>query len=178
MSNEVNQLSELYLFKTVPRSALQELCIIAPPVEFQSGAKVFGQGDSADVALLVIDGELQACVEADGTERVVGSIKSGEIVGEQALFVAHGRRTATVRAVAKCSCLILSPQVVDTAAENPAIIALETHLLGSQARRIRNTNLTIRKAWKDETEGGSSSDGRKKKTSLVQRLGSLFGGRS
>ena len=33
-------------------------------------------------------------------------------------------------------------------------------------------------AWKDETEGGSSSDGRKKKTSLVQRLGSLFGGRS
>jgi len=178
MSKDVDKLSELYLFKTVPRRALQELCVMAPPVAFKAGDKVFGQGDSADVALVVIEGHLVASVEAEGegTARTVGKIGTGEIVGEQALFVAHGRRTATVTAAVPCSCLILSPQVVDHAAENAAIVALEKHLLGSQARRIRSTNLTIQKAWKGE-RGNEGTGKSKKKGGLVKRLGALFGGR-
>ena len=122
MSKDVDKLASLYLFKTVPRRALQELCIMAPPVRFKKGNKVFGQGDSADVALLLMDGTLAASVEADGKQQEIGKIKSGEI-GEQALFVSHGRRTATVEATEDCSCLILSPQVMDRAAENAAIVA-------------------------------------------------------
>jgi CRP-like cAMP-binding protein len=177
MSKDVDKLAELYLFKTIPRRALQELCIMAPPVSFKAGAKVFGQGDSADVALLLIEGELSATVEADGLSRNVGKIGKGEVVGEQALFVAHGRRTATVTATQASLCLILTPKVVDHAFENVAIVALEKHLLGSQARRIRNTNLTIQQAWKGEVSSASADGETKKKTSLVQRLGSLFGGR-
>ena len=177
MSKDVDKLTELYLFKAVPRRALQELCVMAPPVRFKAGDQVFGQGDSADVALLVIDGELQAKVEAQGESRVVGKIKSGEIVGEQALFVAHGRRTATVTASTSCACLILSPQVVDRAAENAAIVALEKHLLGSQARRIRSTNLTIQQAWKGGESSSETTAKTTKKVGLVKRLGALFGGR-
>ena len=177
MSKDVDKLASLYLFKTVPRRALQELCIMAPPVRFKKGNRVFGQGDSADVALLLIDGTLSALVEADDKEQVIGKIKAGEIVGEQALFVSHGRRTATVEATEDCSCLILSPQVMDRAAENAAIVALEKHLLGSQARRIRSTNLTIQKAWKDDGFQATDDTDKKQKSGLMKRLGSLFGGR-
>ena len=178
MSKDVDKLASLYLFKTVPRRALQELCIMAPPVRFKKGNKVFGQGDSADVALLLMDGTLTASVEADGKQQEIGKIKSGEIVGEQALFVSHGRRTATVEATEDCSCLILSPQVMDRAAENAAIVALEKHLLGSQARRIRSTNLTIQKAWKDDGSAPTKDESAKKqKSGLMKRLGSIFGGR-
>ena len=150
---------------------------MAPPVRFKKGDKVFGQGDSADVALLVIEGELRATVEADGVSREVGKVGKGEVFGEQALFVPHGHRTASVHATQPCLCLILTPKVVDHAYENVAIVALEKHLLGSQARRIRNTNLTIQRAWKGEKGGPSEGDGSQKKTSLMQRLSSIFGGR-
>ena len=40
MSKDVDKLAELYLFKTTPRRALQELCIMAPPVRFKKGDKV------------------------------------------------------------------------------------------------------------------------------------------
>ena len=177
MSKDVDKLAALYLFKSVSRRALQELCVMAPPVEFKKGAKVFGQGDTADVALLVMDGQLIASVEADGQTREVGKVGSGEIVGEQALFVAHGHRTASVHAAAPSNCLILSAQVVDKASENEAIVALEKHLLGSQARRIRNTNLTIQRAWKEERGSSTDPTETKKKSGLMKRLGSLFGGR-
>ena len=177
MTKDVDRLADLYLFKTVPRRALKELCIMAPPVRFKRGNKVFGQGDSADVALLVIEGELTASVEGDGQARTVGKIGAGEVVGEQALFVSHGQRTATVIASQPCTCLILSAQVADNAAENAAIVALEKHLLGSQARRIRNTNLTIQKAWKGETGDTVYGKEEKKTGGLIKRLGSLFGGK-
>ena len=177
MSKDVDKLTDLYLFKTVPGRALKELCIMAPPVRFKKGNRVFGQGDSADVALLVIEGELTASVEANGQTRTVGKIGAGEVVGEQALFVSHGRRTATVIAAQPCTCLILSTQVADSAAENAAIIALEKHLLGSQARRIRNTNLTIQKAWKGEQGDVVYGKDEKKSGGLIKRLSSLFGGK-
>ncbi|MBO87473.1 MAG: hypothetical protein CL927_19160, partial [Deltaproteobacteria bacterium] len=124
---ELDQLSQLYLFRTVSREALRELLAIAPPTRISAGQTLFTEGAPADVALLLIQGRLVASV-GDGSEaRQVGDIRPGEIVGEQGLFVPGGKRSARVMAAERSIALLLTPEVMDHAAQNPAIAALEQH---------------------------------------------------
>jgi CRP-like cAMP-binding protein len=134
---------------------------------------VFEQGMTADVALLLIEGKLSVEVQSTGQPRPLGQVHPGEIVGEQALFSRGGERSATVRARQPSSCLLLSPEVLEKASTNPAVIALERQLLATLARRIRGTNQQIQKVWK-ETSELTPPDNRK---SLATRLRGLFGGR-
>lgn len=173
-SADVDKLSKLYMFKQTPRRSLDELCALAPPVHFPRGHTVFTQGAEADLALLLIDGRLVALVSQGRDEREVGDVRAGEIVGEQGLFVPGGKRSATVKAAEASTCLLLSTDVMDHAFHNPAIVALERYMLGTLARRIRNTNQGIQKAWK---EAPLPDDDAPKSPSLRDRLASLFGGR-
>jgi len=172
MSNPAT-LSSMRVFTNVPKGALGELCILAPPVQFPIGAMVFEQGKTSDVALLLIDGRLDVEVESKGQHRQVGQIHPGEIVGEQALFSRGGERSATVRAGTPSSCMLLSSEVMEQAQANPAIIAIERHLLATLARRIRRTNQEIQKVWK-EAGDMAPPEGKKR---FADRLRDLFGGR-
>lgn len=172
--SEVDQLSQLYLFRGVDRSALHELVILAPPVRFQRGVEVFAQGAPADVALLLFQGRLLASVCSAEGDTQVGDIRPGEVVGEQGLFVPGGQRSARVVAAEPSIALVLSPELMDHAARNPAIVALENHLLGTLARRIRRTNQAIQQAWKAQPL--ESADAAPRKRTLRDRLVALFGG--
>jgi CRP-like cAMP-binding protein len=180
--SDLDALSRLYLFRSVPRSALEELLILAPPTRLGAGHTVFRQGSAADVALLLIEGTLAVEVESQGQRKKVGEVKSGEIVGEQGLFVPGGHRSATVVATTPAVCLLLSPELMDHAASNPAIVALERHLLGSLARRIRNTNQAILGAWKaapapaGPAAATPAAEPAPAKGGVRQWLSSLFGG--
>ena len=72
--------------------------------------------------------------------------------------------------------LLLTPELMDHAARNSAIVALEQHLLGTLARRIRSTNQAIQLAWKADAPDPGSSDTPPQKRTLRARLSSLFGG--
>jgi CRP-like cAMP-binding protein len=166
-------LSNMLVFRDVPRRALSELCILAPPVQFPIGALVFEQGMTADVALLLIEGKLNVEVHGAGQPRQLGQVHPGEIVGEQALFSRGGERSATVKAGQASSCLLLSAEVMEKASTNPAVIAIERQLLATLARRIRGTNQEIQKVWKEASELAPPED----KKTLTTRLRGLFGGR-
>ena len=63
---------------------------------------------------------------------------------------------------------------------NPAMVALEQHLIATMARRIRSTNLEIQKAWMDESKAKQEKEKpneptTEESTSLLGRLRSLFG---
>ena len=177
-ASDVDKLSKLYLFKSVPRRSLDELCALAPPVRFERRNEVFRQGAPADVALLVIEGRLIASVAAASGDKQVGEIRAGEIVGEQSLFVPGGRRSATVTAAEPSACLLISPDVIDHASHNPAVVAIEQFMLGTLARRIRGTNTAIQKVWKEAPTGEvEPTQPEKKAPTLRDRLASLFGGR-
>jgi len=139
----------MYLFKGVSTEALRELSSLAPPVSFKPGVTLFKQGDTSDVALLLLEGKLSVEVAIAGQHREVGAVNVGEIVGETAIFAREGKRSATVRALQSCSCLIISKELLVEAHTNPAVIAIERHLLGSLARRVRRTNQEINKLWKE-----------------------------
>jgi CRP-like cAMP-binding protein len=147
---------------------------MAPPVSFNTGVTIFNQGDESDVALLLVEGRLGVEVSSAGQHREVGQVNMGEIVGETALFARAGKRSATVRALEKSECLLINQELLITAAKNPAVIAIERHLLATLARRIRRTNQETSKIWKEfdiQPENSKTQGG------LVTRLKNLFGGR-
>lgn len=172
--NEIERLSQLYLFRAVPPAALRELIILAPPTRIAAGHEVFAEGAAADVALLLLSGRLIAAVGKGAYSREVGDIKPGEIVGEQGLFVPGGQRSARVVAAEPSVALLVTPKLMDHAAANPAIVAIEQHLLGTLARRIRRTNQAIQGAWKAAPLPDQQGTPRKK--TLRDRFAAIFSG--
>jgi CRP-like cAMP-binding protein len=153
---DAETLAQLPLFRSTSQDALERLCDQAPPRDYDAGEPVFTQGDGADVALLLVSGRLVASVgEGDGAVEV-GEVTAGEVAGEQALYLQGGRRSATLTALEPSRCLLLSRALLEAAHDNAAIVALENHLLGVMARRVRNTNRVIVHAWK--ASGGAVGD--------------------
>lgn len=169
------ELSGLFLFRDIPPKAVSNLCILAPPTRFGVGSTVFKQGADADVALLLIKGKLEVEVQSDGVGRRVGQVHPGEIVGEQALFSRDGTRSATVLAAEDSQALIINWDLLERASDNPAIVAIERHLMGTLARRVRSTNTAIQKVWKEMEDIEAPIEKRR----FAERLRSLFrGGRT
>jgi CRP-like cAMP-binding protein len=172
--NTVELLSEMFVFKGVPKKDLHALCAMAPPVHFKPGMTIFTQGDDADIALLLVEGKLGVEVLSAGQHREVGQIKHGDVVGETAIFSRNGKRNATVRALQPSQCLLINSELLISAAKNPAMIALEMHLLGTLARRIRRTNQEISKLWRELAVHPSTPA--PKQESFINKLKHLFGG--
>jgi len=170
--NEVEVLSKLFLFRKVPTPALEELCAISKTTRFAQGSSVFEQGQPATVALLLISGHLTAEVESGSVRKRVGDIRPGEIVGEQAILSTDGIRNAHVVAREDSIGLIITPKLLKKARDNEAFIAIEKHLIGTLARRIRRTNQAIQVAWKEANPTGAPSAST---PTLRERLRSLFG---
>ncbi len=172
----VDTLAGMYLFKQVPRPALAAFVEKAPLTLLGPGQTVFRQGETARIAFLVLEGELTAEVEGPDGRRKLGTIKSGEIVGEQGLFVPEGRRSATVTALRPSRCLMLDPDMLDEMADNPTVVAMERHLLGTLARRIRFTNQAIQHVWKAGDEASASAESGAASATRVGALRSWFSG--
>jgi len=141
-------LARLPLFADVDRSDLEDLCRVAPPVVLAAGTPVFAQGARADVALLVVAGELEVAVGEGGRRTVLGKIAPGEVVGELALVEPERTRLATVTATRATTCILLSPDLLAVVTRNAAWAAIERHLLRSLVRRVRETERALHEAWK------------------------------
>lgn len=170
----VEKLARLPLFRDVPEASLQRLLQRSALQTYRIAEHVFEQGSAADRALLLVEGRLEVSVKSGSTHRHVGEIHPGEVVGEQALFVTGGRRNASVFANQSSICIALSPALFHSGGNDPAIAALEHHLIATLTRRIRKTNLEIQKAWKaSRVEEVTEESGA---PSFRDRLRSLFGG--
>ncbi|MFT5685121.1 MAG: CRP-like cAMP-binding protein [Myxococcota bacterium] len=173
-SPEVQALSSLYLFKQTPPDALQELLDASRVLTFQTGDRIFGVGEPSDTALLVITGRLIVVLpEGDGEYRL-GDVRPGEITGETALLTNDGRRGASLCVQEDATCLELTQELLMVIADSPAVIALEQHLMGTMARRIREINTNIQKATR--ITAGSEDSEETGVTVLLGRLRTFFRG--
>jgi len=173
----VEKLSKLSLFRSVPPASLENLLKVCPAVSYRTATQIFEQGSAASRALLLVEGKLEVSVKSGTTHHHVGEIHPGEVVGEQALFVAGGLRNAAVFANQPSICLVLSPALFQHSGDDLAIAALERHLIATLSRRIRKTNLEIQKAWKACRVEVPESEDDEEKATLRERLRSMFGGR-
>jgi CRP-like cAMP-binding protein len=98
--------------------------------------------------------------DGPGHERTVNEIAAGEVTGEAALFLTGGRRTATLTALEPTTVLVLRRELfTNPNAGNPALVALESHILTGLARRIERTDAQIVAAWRSSSGGAPSRDG-------------------
>ncbi|MCB9742845.1 MAG: cyclic nucleotide-binding domain-containing protein [Alphaproteobacteria bacterium] len=150
MDNIVAALKELPIFRTVPAEDLQLLAQAASVIQFRPGEVVLERGEEGEHALLLVDGRLSAAVEGAQKLRRVGDIWPGEIVGELGLLQPGSPRSATVRAAAQSTCLLLTRDLMEASQGSKGTLALEQHMLGTMARRLRSTNHAIRMLWQDQ----------------------------
>lgn len=171
----IEKLSRLPMFRSVPADALADLLQRAPAQRHPPGTILFRQGDEADDAVLLVDGLLEVSVRTAQQTRAVGTIRPGEVAGEQGLFVRGGERNASVVVRQPSLTLRLTPGLLLAGRQNPAVVAVEQHLIATLARRVRSTNLAIQKAWKEEARLRAAAAPPPGAPTFRDRLMSLFG---
>ena len=171
-------LSQLPMFRGVEPDDLRDLLEYMQSVQFDRGELVFEQGDVADGALIVVSGQLQAKVVSGETERNIGTVHPGELCGEAGFFQRNGLRNARVVATQPSTCLRLAPEAMQPTLGNPAMAALERHLVASVARRIRRTNVGVQQIWKEQAAREEVEQPvEEKQETLLGQLRGLFGGK-
>ncbi len=165
-------------FRALPPDELAELERMAARVHFELGQPVFRQGEPADHALLLLDGRLSVSVQTDRGPRAVGDVWPGEVVGESGLFLAGAVRNANVLAEVDSVALLIDQEFLDKARGTRALALAQQHLMATTARRIRATNLAMRKAWQQQrAEASATQDvpapGR---AGFRERLSKMLGG--
>ena len=125
--------------------AVETLCAQTPAIDFAAGEVVFREGEPGDRALLVVAGRLRATLQG----RPLGDTVPGEVVGETAIFVSAGQRSATVTAVEPTTCLSLGREVFRNNPTNPALMALEAHLCHLVCARVAATDALLVRAWRE-----------------------------
>lgn len=164
-------LARLPLFRGVTERDLVGFAGRCPVRDYAPDTAVFWEGDPARMALLVVNGGLRASVQGSTGKVVLGRCRPGEMVGESALFGGTGSRNATIEAEVASVCLELGPELFERT-DDPVVMALEQYLVATLARRVRATNLAVKKAWK---ASGAATETAAPLT-LRQRLARLFGG--
>jgi len=99
LDSDVKRMAGTSPFHLLPREALQLLAFSCEKRGYQAGQTLFGEGDAADGAFLVLEGEI--VLSAKQQERRVGP---GALIGETAL-VAEVLRGATAKALGEASAL-------------------------------------------------------------------------
>jgi CRP-like cAMP-binding protein len=145
--------------------AVSALCAQAPAVEFPAGEVIFREGDPGDRALLVVAGRLRATLQG----RTLGDTVPGEVVGETAIFLSAGQRSATVTAVEPSTCLSLGRDLFRNNPSNPALIALEAHLCHLVCARMAATDELLVRAWREAAAA---------QVDVRERIWSLLGART
>jgi CRP-like cAMP-binding protein len=120
---------------------------------------VLRQGEPSDAALLVVHGAFEVVVNTTAGERVLGTAGPWDVVGETALYAPERPRSATVRATRDSSALIVGQRLLQDGRDNPAVVAIEYHLLHTLTERIRVTNQALHEAWVDLDSAASTSTG-------------------
>jgi len=85
------------LFSSLPGDDLERLCLDAEEIELTEGQHLFSEGDMAEMAYVIKDGEIEVVKESNGREVLLAVRGPGEVIGEMALLEAKPRM-ASVRA--------------------------------------------------------------------------------
>jgi CRP/FNR family transcriptional regulator, cyclic AMP receptor protein len=75
-------------------------------LEISEGDLLIKQGDESSCLYFLQKGVLGVYLDLEGTEKVVGQIQSGEVVGEMS-FLDSQKRSATIKAVSRCTLQVI-----------------------------------------------------------------------
>lgn len=97
LESTLQQLSEHIVFAVLEREALRMLAFAAERKEMAAGSVLFDQGETADAAFLVVDGEISVASQRASQAPRRQVVGTGALLGESAL-VSHSLHAGTARA--------------------------------------------------------------------------------
>jgi CRP-like cAMP-binding protein len=122
---------------------LKLLAFMSQRVAFDAGKTLFQQGDAADAAYLIIEGEADILVDTSTGSITIATLRANDIVGEMAILC-DVPRTATVRAKTRLVALRIAKEpFLRMVREFPK---MAVSIMRELAHRLELTNRQLRTA--------------------------------
>lgn len=121
IQRETEALGKVPLFSKLEQSKLKLLAFTSELQTYEEGEVVFNEGDAADCAFVIIDGEADIYANADGAQVVVGTLQANQLLGELGVLTSSPR-SATIHAKGRLMMLRISTDMfLKLLAENPSV---------------------------------------------------------
>lgn len=143
LKQEFELLRRVPLFAEIEPSRLKLLAFMSERVGYDPGKLIVRQGEPADAAYLIIDGEAEVIAEAPSGPVILATLGANEIVGEMGILC-NMPRNATVRAKERLVALRISKEpFMRMVREFPNI---SVSIMQELAHRLEATNNQLRAA--------------------------------
>jgi CRP-like cAMP-binding protein len=143
IAEEVESLRRIPLFAKLEPSKLKLLAFASERVTFEPDQELFHQGDAADAAYILLDGDAKVTVDTPQGPLTVATMGKNDFVGEIGVLC-DVPRTATVIATSRLVTLKISKELfLRMIADFPAI-ALP--VIRELAHRLEHTTVQLREA--------------------------------
>src|SRR5271154_6314340 len=143
LKQEFELLRRVPFFAEIEPSKLKLLAFMSERVAFDPGKRLMRQGDPADAAYLIIDGEAEVIVETPVGPVTVATLGANEIVGEMGILC-NAPRNATVCAKNRLITLRISKEpFMRMVREFPN---MGVFIMQELAQRLDSTNNQLRGA--------------------------------
>jgi CRP/FNR family cyclic AMP-dependent transcriptional regulator len=140
---EFELLRRIPFFSDMEAPRLKLLAFMSQRVAFDAGRVLFRQGDAADAAYLIIEGEADILVETATGPITIATLRANDILGEMAILC-DVPRTATVRAKTRLVALRIAKEpFLRMVREFPN---MAVSIMRELAHRLELTNRQLRTA--------------------------------
>ena len=140
---ESELLRQFPFFADMEAPRLKLLAFMSQRVAFDAGKTLFQQGDAADAAYLIIEGEADILVDTSTGSLTIATLRANDIVGEMAILC-DVPRTATVRAKTRLVALRIAKEpFLRMVREFPK---MAVSIMRELAHRLELTNRQLRTA--------------------------------
>jgi CRP-like cAMP-binding protein len=110
LESEVASLKQVPMFRDIDPPRLKLLAFTAERVQFAPGKKFFSQGDVADAAYVILEGQADVTLGTAGGPIRVAEVGRNALVGEMGIL-SDSPRSATITATAPTTALRIDKRV-------------------------------------------------------------------
>ena len=108
-----------------------------PLKEFQKGEVIFKEGETANVAYILKEGDVEISLAMEGQSLILDRLQPGAIFGEMALLLPEHRRTATAIAVKNSIVIVVFQKALEEYITKSPIVIVS--LLNAFSIRLQKT---------------------------------------
>jgi CRP-like cAMP-binding protein len=143
INEDVELLRRIPMFAKVEPAKLKLLAFTSERVTYDAGQELFHQGDAADAAYIVVDGDVEVLVDTPKGPLVVATLGRNEFVGDIGILC-DIPRTATIKAATRVTTLKISKDLFFRMVTDFPAMGVE--VMRVLAHRLEQTTVQLREA--------------------------------
>jgi CRP-like cAMP-binding protein len=143
INDDVELLRRIPMFAKVEPAKLKLLAFTSERVTYDAGQELFHQGDTADAAYIIVDGDVEVLVDTPKGPLAVATLGRNEFVGDIGILC-DIPRTATVKAATRVTTLKISKDLFFRMVTDFPTMGVE--IMRVLAHRLEQTTAQLREA--------------------------------